>query len=369
MKARVAADLKQFNRMLVYRLVRSHGSISRTAIARQLGMSVPTVIKIFEYFSRLGIMNSDGEGSAALGRRPMLSSLRAEAAYAVGAEYDGVHLSVGLVDLLGNIRTLRRFPAPPDFRLLLGSLLAEKVRELVADSGIAAGMVKGLGVGVPGVVHLDGQFISQAPLVGVRERIGYGPLVSGLEQRLGMPVLVSNDANAAALGELAARGPRLRGDLIFVEIGRGVGAGLVLDGRLRQGPGSAAGEIGYMIFTRESDRSGDGPGWLESSMDLGSFWSEIDQRGFPKPESIERVGRLLAMGIANLCIALDVRTVVLGRSGTEAFGDQLLDCMRLELRSLCPMDISCDFSEADEPGVSGAAGLALEAWLSDICAG
>lgn len=355
--------------MLVYRLVRSNGSISRTAIARQLGMSVPTVIKIYEYFTRLGIMVSDGEGVAALGRRPILSSLRAEAAYAIGAEYDGVHLSIGLVDLLGNIRMLRRFPAPPDFCVLLGSLLAEKVGQLVADSDIAPGKIKGLGVGVPGVVHLDGQYISHAPLVGVQEGIGYGPLVSELEHAIGMPVIVSNDANAAALGELAARGPRLRGDLIFVEIGRGVGAGLVLDGRLRQGSESAAGEIGYMIFARDLERGDDSPGWLESSMELGSFWSEIAQWGAPRPESIARVGRLLAMGIANLCIALDVRTVVLGRSGIEVFGDELLACLRAELRSLCPMNISCDFSVADEPGVSGAAGLALEAWLSDVCAG
>lgn len=248
MKARVAADLKEFNRMLVYRLVKSNASISRTEISRQLGLSVPTVIKIVEYFSGLGLIGDAGEGESALGRKPMLLSTCAKAAYAVGAEYDGVHLSVGLVDLAGKVISLRRSPVPPDLTLLLGSLLADEVEALISDSGIPLGMVKGIGVGVPGVVHVSGQYISQAPLVGVEEKVEYRSMAARLCDRLGFPVHVTNDANAAALGELSARGVGSGGDLIFVELGRGVGAGLVLDGRLREGPVCGAGEIGYMVF-------------------------------------------------------------------------------------------------------------------------
>jgi len=369
MKARVAADLKEFNRMLVYKLVRAEGSISKTEIANRLGLSVPTVITIIEYFIGLGMMGNDGEARVALGRRPMMLSLRAGSAYAVGAEYDGVHLSVGLVDLAGNIHSLRRSPAPPDLGLLLGRLLADEVQALVRDSGLPAAYVKGLGVGVPGVVHSAERYISQAPLVGVKEKVEFGSLVARLEERLGLPVIVANDANAAALGELAARGAGRRGDLIFVELGRGVGAGLVLDGRLREGPGCSAGEIGYMIYDRGTSRVADNPGWLESAMDLESFWAEIDRDGRPSGASVERVGKLLALGLANLCIALDIRSVVLGRAGSASFGPALLACLRGEISRLCLMDVACDFSVAAEPGVSGAAGLALDSWLQGICAG
>ncbi len=380
MKARVAADLKEYNRMLVYRLVKSKVSISRTEISRRLGLSVPTVIKIIEYFSGLGLIGNAGEGESALGRKPMLLSACAKAAYAVGAEYDGVHLSVGLVDLAGRVVALRRSPAPPDLAVLLGRLLADEVESLIAGSGIPIGQVKGIGVGVPGVVHSRERYISQAPLVGVEEKVEYGELASHLSDRLGFPVHVTNDANAAALGELSARGTRSGGDLIFVELGRGVGAGLVLDGRLREGPGCGAGEIGYMVFDRSGSypadadvsrprRESSGPGWLESTMDLPAFWAELERNGSPGKETIQRVCHPLALGLSNMFIALDVRNVVLGREGKESFGPALLECLRAELDRLCPMEVSCELSLAAEPGVVGAAGIASDAWLGEVCAG
>jgi predicted NBD/HSP70 family sugar kinase len=368
MKARVPADLKEYNRMLVYRLVRSRGAISKAEIARGLGLSVPTVIKIVEYFRGLGILEDSGEGESALGRKPMLLRACATAAYAVGAEYDGVHLSVGLVDLAGNVLALRRSPAPPDLALLLGGLLADEVEALIRESGVQPGLVKGLGVGVPGVVHSGEHCISQSPLVGIDEKFDFGTLASILKARLGLRVHVANDANAAAIGELSARGTRSGGDLIFVELGRGVGAGLVLDGRLREGPGFSAGEIGYMVFDAGAQRAATGSGWLESSMNLPAFWAEVDGGGSPSRESLQRVCHFLALGLSNLCIALDVGNVVLGRAGKESFGPALLDCLRRELHRLCPMDISCEFSLAGEPGVSGAAGLASDEWIQAICA-
>jgi predicted NBD/HSP70 family sugar kinase len=380
MKARVAADLKEYNRMLVYRLVESRASISRSEISRRLSLSVPTVIKIIEYFSSLGLIGDVGEGESALGRKPMLLSACAKAAYSIGAEYDGVHLSVGLVDLSGHVVSLRRSPAPPDLALLLGSLLADEVEALIRDSGIAPALVKGLGVGVPGVVHSAERYISQAPLVGVEGKVEYGSLASCLRDRLGFPVHVTNDANAAALGELSARGADGGGDLIFVELGRGVGAGLILDGHLREGPGFSAGEIGYMVFDRDTVypvrddsrracRGKVGPGWLESSMDLSAFWAEVERNGSPEQGTIRRVCHPLALGLSNLCIALDVRNVVLGRTGKESFGPALLECLRGELQRLCPMEVSCEFSLAAEPGVVGSAGIASYEWFKTICAG
>lgn len=369
MKARAASDLKEYNRMLVYNLVKAEGGISKADIARRLELSVPTVIKIEEYFARLGIFVDGGEGEAALGRKPMLLSFYPEAAYAVGAEYDGVHLSVGLVDLAGRVSSIRKAEAPPDLGLLLGSLLESEVEALIASSGLARERVKGLGLGVPAVVHEEEGLIGLAPLVGVERTVDYKPLISKLEARLGMPIKVANDANAAALGEVAARGEDCGGDLIFVILGRGVGAGLILDGRLRQGPSASAGEIGYMVFDRRARGTSPGPGWLETSMGLGAFWAEVARQGSPDQASVERVASFLALGLANLCIALDVRTVVLGRAGKESFGPALLSSLRDNLHRSCPMEICCEFSVAPEPGVAGAAGLAQDAWLQATFAG
>lgn len=369
MKAHVASDLKIYNRMILYDLVKTEGEISKADISRRLKLSAPTVIKIVDYFSSLGLIGEAGEGEAPLGRKPMLLDFRPMAAYSIGAEFDGVHLNVGLVDLGGRIEFIRRSPAPPDLGLLFGNLLENEVDALVAESGVERDRIKGLGVGVPGVVHADDHFIGQAPLVGVDKTVDYAPLVSGLQSRLGLPVVVSNDANAAVLGELAARGGSCGGDLIFVELGRGVGAGLVLDGMLRQGPAFSAGEIGYMVLDRKAAAVYGGAGWLESAMDLDGFWAEIERKGAPSQEAIARVGSLLALGLANLCVALDVRTVVLGRAEKENFGPALLATVRDEIRRLCPMEIRCECPVDPDPGVAGVAGLALEAWLKTMFAG
>ncbi len=369
MRSHVASDLKEHNRKVVYDLIRSEGEISKAEITRLCGVSAPTVIKIIDYYSALGIVGMAGEGESALGRKPMLIRFESCAAYAVGTEYDGLHLSVGLVDLSGRIHTLRRSPAPPDLRVLLGSLLSREIEALIEQSGVPRNLVRGVGVGVPGVVDPLRRVIERAPLVGIKDDIGYAPLTAGLEAELGFPVLVVNDANAAALGELAARGPGEGGDLVFVELGRGVGAGLVLDGRLRSGPRSCAGEIGYMVLEGGSTSSAGIPGWLEGRMDLTSFWDEAESEGGLSLASLDRVASLLALALANICVALDIDRVVIGRAGRERFGPALLERLRGWLGRLCPMQVSCEPPESPEPGVAGAAALAMESWLKAVFSG
>lgn len=390
LKARVQADLKEYNRLLVYNLVKAQGPISRTDMARKLALSVPTVLKIIEYYSGLGLVAEAGEGDIALGRKPKLLSIRPDAALTVGAQYDGVHLSVGLVNLDGVLVASRRVQAPPDLQLLLGSLLPEEVESLLATHPVDRGRVHGLGLGVPGVVNSRAKKIMQAPLVGVADSVDYGYMTDDLTGRLGLPVHVVNDANAAALGELSARHGDGAGDLIFVELGRGVGAGIVLDGRLREGPGFGAGEIGYMLLDHGAVSTGiagagcgaaggavsveaatrqSGAGWLETTMDMASLWSEMDGTGSVSDSTLRRVCEPLALALANLCIALDVREVVVGQAGAGGFGDGFIPYLDNKIRSVCPFDVSCRLSLAAEAGVVGAAGVARDEWLKLIAAG
>jgi predicted NBD/HSP70 family sugar kinase len=369
MRSHVASDLKVHNRKVVYDLIRSRGELSKAEITRSCGISAPTVIKIIDYFTALGLVGEAGSGESALGRKPMLIRFDPCAAYAVGTEYDGVHLSVGLVDLSGRICALLRTPAPPDLRDLLGSLLAREVEELIAGAGLPRKLIRGICVGVPGAVNQERRVIGLAPLVGIMDEVDYAPLAAGLESALGFPVLVANDANAAALGEFAARGRDECGDLVFVELGRGLGAGLILDGQLRTGPRSSSGEIGYMAFESGAGASVENPGWLEARMDLATFWAEAESSGEPSFASLDRVASLLALALANICIALDIDRVVVGRAGRESFGPAFLGRLRAGLERLCPMPVSCEPSRSAEPGVAGAAALAAESWLGDVFAG
>ena len=380
MRAHIASDLKELNRSAIYSLIRAEGEISKAELSRLSGISAPTVIKIVDYFRSLGILSEAGEGVSSLGRKPQLLRFEPGSALAVGAEYDGVHLSVGLVDLAGALRGIRRSVAPPDLRELLGSRLAREAEALIADAGIERSRIKGIGIGVPGVVDPSRRSLRQAPLVGVEESEDCGPLLAALERELGFPALLENDANAAALGELAARasgaarapaasGVGEGGDLVFVELGRGLGAGLVLDGRLRAGPRHGAGEIGYLVLGEGARGASARAGWLEERMDLGGFWDEVERSGSPSGASLDRVTSLLALALANICSALDLGRVVVGRAGEESFGEELLSRLRAELGRLCPLEVSCEAPLEPEPGVRGAASLAAAAWLKEAFAG
>lgn len=373
MGAFVASDLKERNRSTVYALIKAEREISKAEIARRSGISAPTVIKIMDYFSGLGIVRESSDeppegASVTLGRRPHLFRFEPGAACSVGVEYDGVHLSVGIVDLAGGIRTLVRRPASPDARLFLRRELVPAVEAAMGEASLSKEDVKGLGIGLPGTVDRARSILRFAPLVGIEEALDCGPLVRELEGELGFPLLLDNDANAAALGEYAARGLQAE-DLLFVEIGRGLGAGLILDGKLRAGPRGFAGELGYLVMDGDWRASFEAPGWLEGKMGLAAFWEEAEREGGPSGEALRRVADNLALALANICVALDLRRVVVGRAGQESFGAALLALIQESLSRLSVLEVSCEAPEAPEPGVQGAAELAAQRWLKAVFAG
>ncbi len=370
----VQSDLKEKNRATVYSLLRSKNGLSKADIARESGISAPTVMKIIGYFQRLGIAegaeqdaaqkNEGGDGASALGRRPRPLGFNPRAAYALGAEYDGVHLGVGAVDLSGRLHSLVRRKAPGDIYALLSQGLEAPVDAALREAGLEREAIVGLGLGIPGTVDADGHTIGFAPLVGVRRAYDASRDLSELESRLGFPCLLENDANAAVLGEFAARGLGPSDDLLFAVLGRGIGAGLILGGSLRRGPRSFGGEVGYLVFNPAWKASLEEPGWLEAKTDLSTFWEEAAGQSGPSRQTMTRVADLLALGLANICVALDLERVVVGQANRD-----LLSMIGERVSRLSVLDVACEAPIAPEPGVSGAAALALEKWLSGVFAG
>jgi predicted NBD/HSP70 family sugar kinase len=130
--------------------------------------------------------------------------------------------------------------------------LVDVARALVVEAESSGSRVRGVGVGVPGVTRADGMVAS--PPLGWREM----PLGPRLSEELDLPVCLDNDVNLAALGELhfgAGRGAR---NLVCVSVGNGMGAALILDGKLYRGHRGAAGNIGVML---------PGPAYLDWSDD------------------------------------------------------------------------------------------------------
>lgn len=369
MGAFVPSDIKYKNRETLFSLLRSGAEISRAELARTSGISAPTVLKIIDYFTGLNLVRETGEGVGSLGRRPQLLRFEPRAAFAIGCEYDGLNLATGVVDLSGNVLSLVRRRASPDSVRLVANELEPAVAEALVAAGVGRDKVVGLGLGLPGTVGESGRDLRFAPLVGIGKPVDLRATIGELEGRLGFPLVLENDANTAALGEFSARGMN-GGDLVFVVLGRGIGAGIILDGKLRRGPRGFAGELGYLVFDPAWTSSIDAPGWLEQRIDLGSLASaEASDQPGPGKDSLSRIASDLALGLSSLAVSLDVSLIVLGGSGCDRLGPELLPRVRSALSRLSILEIALETPVAPEPGVSGSASLAVDRWLTSVFAG
>lgn len=240
------------------------GDRARVDISRELGLSRSAISSIVTELLGVGLVQEgDTRGSGRAGRRATLLSLNARAATLLAVDLGATHVRVDALDL--RCRTLATRSVPHD--ILSGpaptyDLIGTLAREVLADAGVPQAHVALAGVGVPGPVDQETGRVVRPP--NMRGWDGE-PIQQALEARLGVAVLVDNDANLGAQAE-ARFGPH-RGvpDLIYVKAATGIGAGVLLGGRLHRGVRGGAGEIGHISINEQGPvgRSGN-PGSLES---------------------------------------------------------------------------------------------------------
>lgn len=187
-----------------------------------------------------------------------------ERGYVAGVDLGGTNLRLGLADMSGTI--LARWSSPtvalrgPEAVI---QLVCRGVKSLLHEAAAPQDVLRSIAVGVPGVTDVDnGIVIATSYLMGWRDV----PLRALLEKELNVPVFVDNDVNMAAMGEQEFGNAKDAKDFVFLAIGTGIGAGIVLNGKLHRGSSWAAGEIGYMLVPGAAEIPGksDKPGALES---------------------------------------------------------------------------------------------------------
>ncbi|MFV0468971.1 MAG: ROK family protein [Dysgonomonas sp.] len=166
-----------------------------------------------------------------------------EKPYAIGIDIGGTNTVFGVVDKRGHIITQSSiktlaFPEVNDY----ASNLAQALKNMIDQVG-GISQIKGIGVGAPNGNFFSGciEFPPNLPWKGVI------PLAQMLSDRLGIPVALTNDANAAAVGEMTYGAARGMKDFIIITLGTGVGSGIVVNGQLVYGHDGFAGELGHVI--------------------------------------------------------------------------------------------------------------------------
>ena len=174
-----------------------------------------------------------------------------EKPYVVGIDIGGTNTEFGIVDARGTViaSSSIKTGAYTEVETYVDEV-CKNLLPLLEDNG-GKDKIKGIGVGAPNGNYYTGtvEFVPSLPWKGVI------PLAALFEERLGIPTALTNDANAAAIGEMTYGAARGMKDFIMITLGTGVGSGIVINGQLVYGHDGFAGELGHVIVRRENGRA------------------------------------------------------------------------------------------------------------------
>lgn len=248
---------KAYNARIVLETIRRFGPLSRADIARRTELTAQTVSNIMRPLLRAHLVREAERTREGRGAPATLLTLDPDGAYAIGLDLDKDHLTGVLVDFVGNVRqrmhTELNFPSPDE----AFDLLETTARTLIEREGLTDDRVWGVGVGLPGLFGIArGSVVSN--VVSPQAFPGWHdvPVAEVVSDRLGLPVLVKNNATAAAIGECWYGAGQHIPTFFYVFFGAGLGGGLIVNGQPYEGHTGNAGELGY-CFLAESEMPDD----------------------------------------------------------------------------------------------------------------
>lgn len=305
--------------------------------------------------------------------------------WVIGIDLGGTKTAVGLVSPENQVVGQRRFATHEEAGpASIVERIAEQIADLEREHGQRAAAV---GICCPGPVdHVAGSLLTLVNLPGLSNT----PLRRMLADRLGLPVRLDHDAKAAALGEFHYGAGQGRNNMVYVVIGTGVGAAIILDGRLHYGESNTAGEVGHITVDRHGDLCACGSRGCMETYTSGPWLARryqqaLAQRGLlPRGDVpgeqvthlaaegdpaalavMEAAGEALGIAVASMAMILNVELYIIGGSVSRA-GDLLLEPARQTVPRYAFAAVAARVQIAasalgDEGPILGSAWLAREA--------
>jgi N-acetylglucosamine repressor len=344
---------KQHNLNLVLKTIFDNESISRAEIARVTKLTRATVSDMVANLVEEGLVEEVGYGESIGGKAPILLSLIADSRYLIGLNLAQDKFIGSVVNLRGEIKETVEFPVDESDGEQALQLIYTILDQLTDKEWKP---IVGAGIGTPGLVNTREGVVVNAVNLDWQDL----PLAQLLETRYDLPVTVLNDSQATAIGEFVYGGEHNSDDnLIVVTVKQGIGAGILINGRLFQGDGGGAGEIGHVVVQENGAHCRCGKyGCLETvasaravvqrAAELAPEYNNSELAKNPKGISLNAIegawqandplaqrvvsdaARTLGTSLANLVGALNIQKIVL-TGDMVCFGEPWLQIVRVTM--------------------------------------
>jgi predicted NBD/HSP70 family sugar kinase len=333
-------SLREANRARIVDAVKRHGGLTQVELAGATGLSPATVSNIVKELSTSGVLNTTP--STRSGRRAQHVTLARALGLVAGIHFSTRHLRVALADVAHTVVAEHHLPLAKDHR---ADNELNRTSRLIADMldsvDATMGEVLAVGVALPAPINLRTGTISRTGIMRGWDAV---PVAEVMERRLKRPVFVDNNANLGARAEFRSGALRGKENAVYLCIDDGIGAGLIINGKVFRGHNGSAGEFGHFTIDENGPlcRCGNrgcletyvgGPALIESlrGNHRGLKLHDIVVRaiaGDPKCiRAIADAGRHIGVAAANLCNIVDPERLVVGGELSQA-GELLLGPMR-----------------------------------------
>jgi N-acetylglucosamine repressor len=330
---------KHHNRDLVLRTIFENESISRAEVARVTRLTRTTVSDVVSSLLKEGLVEEIGKGESIGGKTPILLSIVADSRYMIGLNLAQDKFVGAIVNLRGEIKEMLEVSVFDDdgkkaldsVYQIISQLIRRKFKPII-----------GIGIGTPGLVMTREGIVLNAVNLDWQDL----PLGDLLKKKFKLPVSILNDSQAAAIGEYAYGGKAEHGEnLVVVNVKHGIGAGILINGRLFQGDGGGAGEIGHVVVQENGELCRCGKqGCLETVASATAVLRQLKMSSIDQVQAsfeagdertrqvIMKAGHYLGLSLANLIGVLNIQRIMLTGDMTR-FGDAWLDVVKEAMHS------------------------------------
>ncbi len=393
-KAGNSKIIRSTNLSLITELVRQQGPISRADVAKILKLSAPSVSAIAEQLLAMGIVEEVGTRDLiGSGRPPIMLNFNQRYGYIIAIDLAGEKIRLAIGDLKGTIIvedevlfTVNSTITTDDFFAVIN-----KMKQLLQQQQIPYEKVKAVCVGTPGIINKETGFFQAAPRYKEWDKINIRQLI---EREFQSDVIVMNDINLSVTGESRYGAGKGFTNLLGINIDIGIGAGLIIEGRLYEGSRLAAGEVGYWVCNTPNfdEPSTLHTHYLDYQLSLHGLMGRVkmdlqngqeskildycqnnvekvtfevfckavkDQDPYCLKKTKEMV-QALSVVLANMSILLDLELIVIGGDIVK-LGYAFIQPLRELVNGLVPLTTTIVFSELGErAGIYGGFAVSLD---------